>query len=75
MYQNFFLNTCKKDTSSDGGVKVAESELVGLATRVILEVRNCLTNSRTTLQLRQQQLVDKQLRSRQRDNLKKLLAL
>ncbi|XP_005108210.2 endoplasmic reticulum membrane-associated RNA degradation protein [Aplysia californica] len=66
----------QKEATSEAstGVKVSESEIVGLLTRIVGEVLTCLCQTRAALVLRQQQLTAKQLRSRQRENFKKLLA-
>ncbi|XP_076464758.1 endoplasmic reticulum membrane-associated RNA degradation protein-like [Babylonia areolata] len=50
-----------------------ESECVGLLVRVTEEVSTVVRQVQSTVQLRHQQLTAKQLRSRQRDNLRKLL--
>ncbi|CAG5127629.1 unnamed protein product [Candidula unifasciata] len=59
---------------SSENVKVTESEIVGILSRMIAETETVLTQTRLALQLRQEQLQKKQLRSRQRDNLTRLLA-
>ncbi|XP_055879452.1 endoplasmic reticulum membrane-associated RNA degradation protein-like [Biomphalaria glabrata] len=64
-----------KSTPAMGSTKkVSESEIVNLCSRVLQETEASLRQISSTLRLRLRQLQDKQLRSRQRDNLDSLKA-
>ncbi|XP_046551807.1 endoplasmic reticulum membrane-associated RNA degradation protein-like [Haliotis rubra] len=54
-------------------VDIKESEIVGLISRIITEKQEVISQIKVAMETRQQQLTRKQLRSRQRDNLKRLL--
>ncbi|XP_059141811.1 endoplasmic reticulum membrane-associated RNA degradation protein-like [Physella acuta] len=54
---------------------VSECEVVNLMTRILSETEVCIRQITSALQLRQGQLLKKELRSRQRDNLKRLLSV
>ncbi|XP_071080762.1 endoplasmic reticulum membrane-associated RNA degradation protein-like [Haliotis cracherodii] len=62
--------------SQDGqgkSVDIRESEIVGLISRIITEKQEVMSQIKVAMETRQEQLKQKQLRSRQRDNLKRLL--
>ncbi|GFR83555.1 endoplasmic reticulum membrane-associated RNA degradation protein-like [Elysia marginata] len=53
---------------------VGESEVIGLLMHIVEEAQMSIVQTSAVLKLRCQQLAQKELRSRQRDNLKRLLA-
>ncbi|XP_067682582.1 endoplasmic reticulum membrane-associated RNA degradation protein-like [Haliotis asinina] len=67
--QNFQASHDGQGKSED----IKESEIVGLVSRIITETHEGMSQIKVALEMRQKQFVQKQLRSRQRDNLKRLL--
>lgn len=68
-------NSDRKCLFNPESIKVNECEIVGILSRIIAETETVLTQTWSALQLRQVQLEQRQLRSRQRDNFMRLLAL
>ena len=69
----FFLRAYQFDGDSGRPGAMRESELVGLLLRISDECTTAIEQMQQSLQQRQTQLFAKELRSRQRENLKKLL--
>ena len=72
-YCVFFCHTHQFEGDSSGPGTMRESEFVGLLVRITDECSTAMEQMQQSLQQRQTQLFAKELRSRQRENLKKLL--